>query len=360
MKRVRIGICGTGSIARTHALAISRIPDAQLTAVCSRAKRNAQAFAAKYNMPNICKDHEELAACPEVDAVLIAYPNALHFDVAMAAIRNKKAIWMEKPLTTDVMSARKLSQVVKDSEISFNYLEELPFAPRMTKMIEAASSGAFGNVHFIRAVMRHGGPYSDWFFDRQLAGGGALMDLGCHVIENARRIKGKKAIKSVFAQVGSFQHIQRGTLEDFSIATLTFEDGAIAQIEADWCLKAAFHSKVEIYGEMGHAVADLGQGGGILMYSQQGYGESPDRNRGYSWPSSDRVFEHGYIAQIEHCIACFRGSKTPVESIEDGLTIMEIMAAAYYSARTGKRVDLPFEPESHEFLIDLWRPPKIE
>ena len=86
------------------------------------------------------------------------------------------------------------------------YAEELFFAPKYVKAKQMADEGAFGRVHLVKQGEKHSGPHSDWFWDVEQSGGGALMDLGCHGIAFCWWFLGKPKVKSVYAQLSTQVH----------------------------------------------------------------------------------------------------------------------------------------------------------
>ena len=114
--------------------------------------------------------------------------------------------------------------------------------------------------------------------------------------------------------------------------------------------------RVEVYGESGVVYADLFVGNSALTYSEKGYGyamEKAGSTKGWTFTIFEEAFNQGYPQELKHFIECVRENKEPLITGDDGRAVLEIMNAAYHSARTGQRVPLPFRPGAKK-PIDLW------
>ncbi len=117
--------------------------------------------------------------------------------------------------------------------------------------------------------------------------------------------------------------------------------------------------RTEIHGSLGATYADLLHGNALTTYSEQGYGyavEKASTTRGWTFTIYDEVATYGFPHEMEHFVDCVANDKQPIETGEDGRAVLEILMAAYESARTGQKVKLPFEPTVGK-PIDLWWAP---
>src|SRR5215470_11113360 len=201
-REVGVGLVGTGFIARVHAEAVSRSALASVRAVASRSADRAEAFARHWGIPAWHTDYEELVARKDVDLVCVAAPNWLHRDIVVAAAAAGKHVVCEKPLARTLREADEMIAACRRAGVKLMYAEELCFAPKYVRAKELADEGALGEVYLVRQSEQHYGPHSDWFWDPALAGGGVLMDMGCHGIEFARWVLGKPAARTVAADAG--------------------------------------------------------------------------------------------------------------------------------------------------------------
>ena len=353
MDTVRLALAGSGSIARTHADALRQVPGARFEIVYSRSLANAELFAQWKGVPAATDDLERLVAS-DVDAVLVCLPNCLHAEVGIAALRAGKHAIVEKPLAMSLEEADALAEAEAAGGKRVFYAEELPFVPKFVRVKELIDEGALGRVYMVRQVEKHAGPHSPWFFRRQDAGGGALMDMGCHGIELIRWVLGGATPADVFARIDRFVHADCD-LDDHAIVDMRFPDGTLGISESSWTLQGGMDSVLEVYGTKGTAVADLCKGTGLRVFSGEGYGMMPDEAKGWTTPIFDHDRQHGYVAQLAHIVDCIRSGGSPFEGSSQGRTVLSILLAAYESARTGRAVAMPFEPRGVAAPIDLWK-----
>ena len=184
------------------------------------------------------------------------------------------------------------------------------------------------------------------------------MDMGCHGIAWFRwMLGGKPKVKSVFANMqNGLIHKGRTRAEENSLCMVEFEGGAIAIAENSWAKHGGMDDRVEVYGTDGVIYADLFMGNSALTYSEKGYGyamEKAGSTKGWTFTIFEEAFNQGYPQELKHFIDCVREDKQPIVTAEDGRAVLEIMYAAYQSARTGAKVSLPFHPKVRK-PIDLW------
>ena len=186
MRDVGIGLVGSGFIAEAHFEGFAHVPAATVRGVASPTPGNAARFAERHGIPRHHIDYRALIEQPDVDVVCIGVPNDLHRDVCVAAASAGKHVICEKPLARTLADADEMIAACRGAGVLLMYAEELCFAPKYVRAKELADEGALGDVHLVRQGEQHFGPHSGWFWDPDRAGGGVLMDMGCHGIEFAR------------------------------------------------------------------------------------------------------------------------------------------------------------------------------
>jgi len=328
---IRLGLCGAGQIALTHLRALQRVEGIAPVAISSRTIRSARRLAERFNIPFAYDDHRRVIESPDIDLVLVATPNYLHAPLALAALDAKKYVLVEKPLATSVADGEELVAASRRKNQPLFYAEQLPLAPKSIVAREAARRGDFGKLYSVRQVERHGGPYSPWFFSKETAGGGVLMDLGCHSLSVILDLLPDLPIESVAALTRTFRHTQ-GDVEDFSIVQLRFAGGIVGIAENNWCHLGGMDSLTEICGDKGNITVDLHKGSGLNVFLEgKDFGEG-EKVGGRHFPQWDELLENGYLAQFEAVkAAILRGTPYP-QTGEDGLRVLKIMFAAYESA----------------------------
>ncbi|MBI4278203.1 MAG: Gfo/Idh/MocA family oxidoreductase [Armatimonadetes bacterium] len=355
MASVGIGIIGSQFAADLHAQALAQVPGAAVVAVASPTAEHARAFAERHGIPRWFTDYREVVTHPQVDVVSVCAPNDLHAPLALAAAEAGKHVIVEKPLCLNLEEAEAVLDACRRRGVLLMYAEQLCFAPRYQRMRRLIEEDALGRPYLVRHVGKHFGPHSAWFWDVSRSGGGAFFDMGCHGLELARWLLGKPRAMSVFAHMATRVHGERTRGEDDAVAVVEFEGGATAIIEASWARPGGLDDRVEIYGTGGHTQGSLHQGGALLTYSLHGYGYAGEKSgdtQGWTFTVYDEIWNGGYVGEMAHFIRCIRHGLKPLETGEDGLAVLELCLAAYESARTDRKVALPFLPRARR-PIDL-------
>ncbi len=351
----RIGLLGSGWISRTHAAALREVEEGELVAVWSRTRENAERFAREHGLPVWSDDVGEVLA--EVDVVCVNSPNALHAEHAIAAARAGRHVIVEKPLAVSLEQGRALVEACERAGVGLAYAEELAFVPKFVRAKQILDSGALGAPLYVTQREAHAGPYSPWFFTREEAGGGVLMDMACHSIELVRWLLGKRPVERVTARLRSTGSAHDTELEDHSVTLLELEGGVTATCEASWVLRGGMQSTLEVWGSEGVLEVDLLRGTGMRIHSEAGRPEL-QAAPGWSPVLTEWSAENGYLQELRHFLRSFRARTAPEEGGLDGLAVLEILCAAYASAGTGRSVALPFQPQGVERAVDLWLAPR--
>ncbi len=359
MSRTKVALLGAGFIAEIHIESYQRfVPDAEVVAVFTRDPRKAESFAAKHHIPRWFTDLEATITESGCEVVDIGLPNHLHHRAVLAAAAAGKHVILEKPLALTLEEADQMIEACASAKRKLMYAEELCFAPKYERVRRLVQEGAIGSIYQMRQCEKHSGPHSDWFYDVTLSGGGALMDMGCHGVAWFRwMLGGRPAVKSVFAHMQNrLHHGGRTRGEENSVCMVEFEGGAIGIAENSWAKPGGMDDRVEVYGTGGVIYADLFQGNSALTYSEKGYGyamEKAGTTQGWTFTIFEEVFNQGYPQELKHFIQCVRDDTQPLVTGEDGRAVLEILYAAYASARGGQKVTLPFRPVVRR-PVDLW------
>lgn len=358
MSRTKVAVLGAGFIANIHMEAYHRfIPEAEVTAVYTRDQSKAEAFAAAHRIREAYSDMDELLLKSDCEVVDICLPNFLHHQACLAAANAGKHIIIEKPLAVTLEEADEMIAVCKQNQVKLMYAEELIFAPKYERVRKLVELGAVGDVYMLKQSEKHSGPHSSWFYDINLAGGGVLMDMGCHAIAWFRwMLGGNPRVQSVYATMSTVLHKDITKGEDNTIVIIEFDNGVTCVAEDSWAKHGGMDDRIEVYGTKGVSYADLFQGNAALTYSKEGYDyamEKADSSAGWSFTIFEEAFNQGYPQELKHFIACVRENKQPLVTGEDGRAVLEIIYAAYASARSGAKVTLPFHPKVSK-PIDLW------
>jgi len=309
---IRVALFGAGWIQDFHARAVFGRADAELVAVANHREERARALAERFGIPRVTTDWEALAADPEVDAAVVATPNALHAPQSIALLRNGKHVLVEKPMATSVAECDEMIQASEASGASLMVAHCWRFRDEVREMRNRIEGGALGAVVKTRGYGVHAewGP-SGWFTDQALAGGGALVDMGVHAIDTARFLLGDPQPARVCATVGT----RYGSYEvdDDGILLISWANGTNSIVESGWWQPhlGGLEADTEVYGTRGYARIWPGQ------------------------PSED--YEHCtqpmYSNQMNEFLDAIVMGRRPRPSGEDGRVVMRIVEDAYRSAR---------------------------
>src|SRR5215813_15253198 len=244
--KVKIGLIGSQFQADIHAVSLQSMPhEAEIVAVCSPTSGNAARFAQHFGIPRVFTDYREMLKESDIEMINICAPNSLHAQMTKDAAAAGKHIVCEKPLAMTIAEGEEMIAAAKKHGVLLMYGEELLFTPKYLKVKEMADAGAFGKVYLVKQGEKHFGPHSDWFWDVNRSGGGALMDLGCHGIAFCYWFLGRSPITSVYCQLGTYVHKQKTQGEDEAITILEFANGAVGMIENSWAKKGGMDDRIE-------------------------------------------------------------------------------------------------------------------
>jgi predicted dehydrogenase len=359
---VKIGLIGSGFIGEIHASSIRQfVMNAEIVAVASLPGRAAP-FAKEHGIPNAFENYADLLAMKEIDLVMLGVPNYLHCEIALAAAAAGKHIVCEKPLCRTVAEADRMIEGCRKAGVLLMYAEELLFAPKYVRAKKLVDEGALGRPFLVKQWEEHFGPHEPWFWDVNLSGGGVMLDMGCHSIEYARAVFGKPAIKSVFAQLGTYVHADKTQGEDHSIVVVEYEGDRVGLAENSWAKPGGVDDRAEIYGSKGHTRADLLRGNALTTYSDVGYGyatEKMDVTTGWTFTMFEESWNYGFPQEMQHFVDCVAGKAEPIETGVDGREVLKIICAAYQSAAEGRKIEWPYEVPDwarDQSPIVLWKP----
>ena len=357
MQQTKVAILGAGFITDIHMESYHRfVPEAEVVGVYARNAEKAKVFAEKYHIPKWSDDLDDIIQNSGCDVVDICLPNYLHANATLKAAAAGKHIIIEKPLAITLEEADEMIAACKKAVVKLMYAEELCFAPKYERVRQMVKEGAIGEMYMLKQSEKHSGPHTDWFYDINLAGGGVLMDMGCHAIGWFRWMLDNAKVASVYSTLSTVLHKGRTKGEDNSVVIIEFENGVTAVAENSWAKHGGMDDRSEVHGTGGVVYADLFMGNAAISYSKSGYGyamEKADTTIGWSFTVFEEVFNQGYPHELKHFIECVQQNKEPLVTGEDGRAVLEIIYAAYASAAQGKKITLPFTPKVAK-PIDLW------
>ena len=347
---MKIAMLGSGFIGRFYADSLQgyRSKD-KIVSVYSRREESARKFAEDYHCAHWTTDLEASIAHPDVDIVCISLPNHKHEEAVMLCCKHKKAVMTTKPLGRNGTEAKRMLEAVEKAGIFNGYLEDLVYTPKFLKAHESVKNGALGRILWAKSRETHPGPHSDWFWDLEQAGGGCILDLGCHCVEIARTYIGKD-IKPVEVMCWADTQVKPIEAEDHAIGLVKYENGAIGQFEVSWTFRGGLDLRDEVMGTEGTIWTNSFLRTGFDMFTT-GKGadyvaEKAETNSGWLFPVGDELNELGYNHMFTDMFNAFEARKAPKETFYDGYVVNCILDAAYRSAKSKQ-----WEP----VLLEDWR-----
>lgn len=346
----RIAMLGSGFIGRFYAESLlgQRSKD-KIVSIYSRREESAKKFATDYKCDHWTISMEEAIAHPDVNMVCISLPNNLHETAVMLCCKHKKAVITTKPLGRNATEAKRMLEAVEAAGIFNGYLEDLVYTPKFLKALESVKNGAIGRILWAKSRETHPGPHSDWFWDIEQAGGGCILDLGCHCVEIARNFIGKD-IKPVEVMCWADTQVKPIDAEDHAIALVKYENGAIGQFEVSWTFRGGLDLRDEVMGTEGTIWMNNFLRTGFEMFTTgKGYdyvAEKAESNTGWLFPVGDELNELGYNHMFTDMFNSIENGRAPKETFYDGYVVNAVLDAAYKSAKTKL-----WEP----VMLEIWR-----
>jgi predicted dehydrogenase len=347
---MNIAMLGSGFIGRFYADSLQgyRSKD-KIVSIYSRREESTQKFANDYNVAFATTNMEEAINRPEVEVVCISLPNNLHEEAVMLCCKHKKAVMTTKPLGRTAAEAKRMLEAVEKAGIFNGYLEDLVYTPKFIKAIESVKNGALGRILWAKSRETHPGPHSEWFWDIEQAGGGCILDLGCHCVEITRSYIGKD-IKPIEVMCWADTQVKPIDAEDHAIGLVKYENGSIGQFEVSWTFRGGLDLRDEVMGTEGTIWINNFLRTGFEMFTTgkaaNYVSEKAESDKGWLFPVGDELNELGYNHMFMDMFNSLEQNKQPRETFYDGYVVNAVLDAAYKSAKTKK-----WEP----VVLDIWR-----
>jgi predicted dehydrogenase len=337
-KSHNITLLGAGLIGTFYTMTVhGRRGRDRIRTICAVTEAEAEAFARKWGIPNWTADMKKAVEDPETDLVIVGVPNYLHKKAITLAANAGKAVLCTKPLGRTAAEALEIIQAVEKAGVFAGYLEDLVYTPKTLKSIASVKGGAVGEVLWVRSRETHSGPHSAWFWDKKLAGGGAIVDLACHCIEIIRSFVGKD-VRPAEVMCLADTLVHPIAAEDSAIGLIRFENRAVGQFEVSWTFRGGMDLRDEVAGTEGTIWLNHFLRTGYEMFTAAGSGgyvaEKAETEKGWLFPVGDEVHELGYVNMFGDMFDALDEGRDPVETFLDGYIVNGIMDACYRSAKT--------------------------
>lgn len=349
-KKLRIAIIGAGTVARDNQIpAFLKCERAEVAAVFDRHIERAQALCDRYGIQKAYSSYDDVLGDPDIDGVSICTGNVSHESLAVAAANAGKHILCEKPMAISVQEAENMKRAVEENGVTFMMAFVNRFRQESILLAEQLEAGRFGDIYHARCgwVRRRGTP-SGWFTDRSKSGGGAVLDIGVHVIDLTWYLMGRP--KPVLVTGVTHRHIgsyetrsvkgwaaagaKNGVFDNEEAATalIRFENGASMSVDISWAINGREEKMFSmIYGTKG----------GASFKPLELYGEE----NGFLTDTvpvlvPEDTWQPAFERETAHFVDCVLDGKRPISSVYDGLTVQRMLNAIYDSDRLGTAIAL--------------------
>lgn len=247
MKKIKFGIVGTGTIAHRFALAVKNVPNAELTAVASRTKENAENFGNEFDIPLRFDSYEKMAESDAIDAAYIAVPHSGHIGCSCLMMNNGKHVLCEKPMAVNTAEAEEMFHCARKNNVLLMEAMWARLVPGTIKMLEIAESGLLGDILGVEGKFCYSMDEDemDHHVFKPEHGGGSLLDVGVYGLNFASWYLGKD-VSEIKAQSDIYNGVDSHTC-----ALLKYKSGAIADISSAILLRKP--NEGYVYGSKGYA-----------------------------------------------------------------------------------------------------------
>ena len=345
-KVLRLAFIGAGGIAQNqHMPRFAEMADVELVAASDPNQDALNAVATKFGIEKHYSDWKQMLKQEELDAVSVCTPNFLHAPAAIDALNAGCHVLVEKPLAMNPAEGRKMLDAAKKNDKALVIGFQYRFHPATQALKRAADDGAFGEIYFVKcqALRRRGIPNWGVFGRKDMQGGGAMIDIGVHIMEMAHYVMGcpapVAASGSVFTNIGNQPcnvacqwpdwDYKTYTVEDLAIGQIRFETGAIMQVEVAF----AAHIEKNIWNWK-----LMGQKGGCQWdppaIFHDTYGSMTNSELGHF--GANNQFDRKMRGFVETALYG-KPSESPAEH---GQMVQKMIDGIYRSAETGREVTI--------------------
>src|SRR5688572_18877393 len=329
---LRVAIMGLGSYGTRVADAMQTCQKAKLVGVISGTPSKIKNWQAKYNIPEKnCYNYENFDAVkdnPDIDAVYVITPNALHHDQVIRVAKAGKHAICEKPMAINAKEGQEMVDACKKADVHLLVGYRMHFDPKTLEIIRMRKDGELGKILFFQGLtgFRIGDP-TQWRLNKKLAGGGAMMDIGIYSVNGARYMVGEEPTWVTAEETKTNPEKFKEGVDETIQFQLGFPSGAVAS-----CL----------------STYNMGNLDRFFLNGEKGFGElqpcsgyGPIRGRTNKGELTHPHVEHQTVQMDEMSDIILAGKQpiVPVDGVE-GWKDLKIMDAIFQAAKTGRKVTI--------------------
>lgn len=338
-KMLNVGVIGLGNMGRLHMMNCLHVDNVKVVAAADSSKK-ALNKAKSIGVKHLYTDYRDLLNDSlNLNTVIISLPNFLHFESVQLALEAGLNVFIEKPLANTVEECRKIVKLVEKSDRKFMIGHSMRFVDAIEKMKDATDEGRIGKLEVIttesiqNGPLSHGlipKPVSDWWFDPKKSGGGALLDLGYHLIDLFRFFAGDS--KVLFS---CLDHKFNLPVEDGATVILASSNPSVRGIiNVGWYQKSVFpkfNFRLILHGNAGYISSDDLVPSNIYLHAVKEGTKNLFRKiiRRKIRPLSWTYWYESYYKELDHFFNCIKQDLDPSISAFDGLKTIELIEGAY-------------------------------
>ncbi len=346
-KQLRLGVVGAGDFSNQHLQGIAAATNAVAVAICDVDIERSKTQAAKYGVPNVCKDYKELLARDDVDAITMPLPDQLHAEIAIAALRAGKHVLCEKPMALHMDECKEMIKVANETGKVLMVGQIGRYTPAFLEAKRIYESGAIGELFLIESEYAHdykwvdGAPLADGTPWRKTPDREPVVGGGCHAVDLVRMIAGDPTEVFAFANNKS---LTDWPSHDCSVAVMKFESGLIGKVMTSSGCKRNYTMRSLLYGTEGTIIFD-NTSNTISLFKQKF--------------SDDEVFEgksqktieikipvevnnHNFAAEVkDFCTAVLENREIVTDGLNGAKTVA-VCLSIVESFKTGEKVVIDY------------------
>lgn len=376
MKPIGIAMVGYGGIGRVHGMAYRALPfhygfpahAVKVVGVATSRQETAERAAREIGCEHFTADYRELLARDDVDAVDCCVPNYLHEEIVTAAAAAGKHIYCEKPLAMDAAQGARMVAAVAAAGVKSQMTFNFRFFPAFLRARQLIDEGFLGRVFSFRGRYHRASYISrdkpiSWRLRRQVAGGGALFDLGSHVLDLIYYLLGDfESVQATMETLIKERPIAAGATEkepvdvdDIALLHLRMADGTLGLAEISRMGTGATNDlQIEVFGDQGALRFNLGDPSWLEVYDVREGTQPVGGMRGFRrletvqrYPgqrSPDWTMAPGFVRAHAECqyqfLRAIWDDRPASPDLADGLRVQEAMEAAMVSSAQGRWVSI--------------------
>lgn len=356
-KKLKIGLIGTGMICNwAHIPGYEKMSDdCEIVWACDLIEDKAQEVAKKHGIPKVTTDYQDILNDPEIDAVSVMTPNIAHMQPTIDALNAGKHVLCEKPLSMNADQSRKMCAAARDNGKMLQVGLQQRFTKEGQFLRQYIDNGGLGDIYYARAqaLRRRGVPGWGVFTNKELQGGGPLIDIGVHILDFTLTMMGYpkpvSASGMTWNMLGTNPDLYNSwgdydrsafTVEDMAVGFIRFDNDAVVVLESSFMSNLDGNPYgTQLLGTKGGARAYFDEEKPVEIYTEQ------NKQLFNMTPANLPEVEAPHQEEVKAFINAINagGTDSPVPG-EQGLTLNAIFDALYKSAetRTEEKIDVSF------------------